>query len=113
MLNIYITVSLKERTLYLITSQGINSIFPVAVGAQKTPTPIGTWRIQNKKILNENSAFGTHWLGLNIPGYGLHGTNRPELIGQAVSAGCIRMYNRDILYVFQKVRIGTIVIITE
>ena len=113
MSNPQIVISLTQRKLYLITKEGLQFVFPVAIGKPETPTPKGTWRIQNKKILSDSTAFGTHWLGLNMPGYGLHGTDKPEFIGKAVSAGCIRMYNQDIQYLFQQVAIGTSVIIND
>jgi lipoprotein-anchoring transpeptidase ErfK/SrfK len=42
---------------------------------------------------------------------GIHGTPKPQLLGQAVSGGCIRMRNADVIYVFERVRIGTPVIV--
>jgi LysM repeat protein len=40
-------------------------------------------------------------------GYGIHGTNQPELIGQMVSHGCIRMYNKDVEQLYDQVALGT------
>jgi lipoprotein-anchoring transpeptidase ErfK/SrfK len=45
--------------------------------------------------------------------YGIHGTNRPKLIGTAVSYGCIRMRNSDILDLFSRVKIGTPVFVVR
>ena len=42
---------------------------------------------------------------------GIHGTPRPELLGQAVSGGCVRMRNPDVIRVFERVRIGTKVVV--
>ena len=36
---------------------------------------LGNWHIINKKILTDPGPFGTRWMGLNKPGYGIHGTN--------------------------------------
>jgi len=108
----YIVVSLSKKTLTL-THSTEQHVFPIAVGKPDTPTPKGTWLIQNKKILPNSGVFGTHWLGLSKPGYGIHGTDRPDLIGQQVSGGCIRMHNTHIQYVFQRVSIGTAVTITD
>ena len=41
----------------------------------------------------------------------LHGTNEPESIGQAVSSGCIRLLNHDIIHLYNRLVIGTPVII--
>ena len=43
--------------------------------------------------------------------YAIHGTNRPESIGHFVSAGCIRMHNRDIVELYRLVGVGTPVIV--
>ena len=43
--------------------------------------------------------------------YAIHGTNRPDLIGGFVSYGCIRMFNQDILSLYQRVSIGTPVVV--
>ena len=55
--------------------------------------------------------FGTRWLGLNVPWgqYGIHGTNKPGLIGKNVSSGCIRMRNEDVEALFEIIPEGTIV----
>ena len=109
----YIVISLKQKTLTLFGSEKEHQVFPIAIGKQTTPTPQGTWYIQNKKILTDDSPFGSHWLGLDCPGYGIHGTNQPDSIGKAISGGCIRMHNHDIQQIFPQVQIGTPVIITE
>jgi lipoprotein-anchoring transpeptidase ErfK/SrfK len=43
--------------------------------------------------------------------YAIHGTNRPESIGRFVSAGCIRMHNRDIVELYRLVGVGTPVLV--
>lgn len=108
-----IIISLHKRILSLQTAIGNTIVFPIAIGKPDTPTPQGYWKIQNKKILSDFGVFGTYWMGLNQPGYGIHGTNQPELIGQAVSGGCIRMHNTDIQTLFPYVHIGTPIIITD
>ncbi|MBP2658929.1 MAG: ErfK/YbiS/YcfS/YnhG family protein [Firmicutes bacterium] len=58
-------------------------------------------------MANPGGAFGAMWMGLNIPHYGIHGTNSPSSIGKIVSHGCIRMYNNDVLVLSRLVSIGT------
>ena len=41
----------------------------------------------------------------------IHGTNQPEYIGQAISSGCIRMTNEDVIDLFGRVRLGATVIV--
>lgn len=90
------------------------SDYPVAVGKPSTPTPNGNYQVINKTI-NPGGMLGTRWIGLSIPNgpYGIHGTNNPSSIGQAVSHGCIRMHNSDIEMIFPEVSVGTPVIIVS
>lgn len=111
MQSLYIIISLSKRILQLYQNHNSLYQFPIAIGKQQTPTPTGNWYIINKKILLEPNIFGSRWLGLNNLGYGIHGTNAPNLIGFAVSHGCIRMHNADIEQLFSSVSIGTPVII--
>jgi lipoprotein-anchoring transpeptidase ErfK/SrfK len=41
----------------------------------------------------------------------IHGTNQPEYIGQAISSGCIRMTNEDVIDLFNRVKMGAIVVV--
>jgi lipoprotein-anchoring transpeptidase ErfK/SrfK len=50
--------------------------------------------------------MGEAAIGLDRGNYAIHGTNDPASIGGFVSHGCIRMYNADILDLFQRVPIG-------
>ena len=43
--------------------------------------------------------------------YRIHGTNQPEYIGQAISSGCIRMTNEDVIDLYTRVRLGTPVVV--
>jgi lipoprotein-anchoring transpeptidase ErfK/SrfK len=43
--------------------------------------------------------------------YRIHGTNQPEFIGQAVSSGCIRMTNEDVIDLYDRVKMGATVIV--
>src|SRR6201997_4940237 len=43
--------------------------------------------------------------------YRIHGTNQPEYIGQAISSGCIRMTNEDVIDLFNRVKVGTPVVV--
>jgi len=103
------------------------NIFPVATGRLPEYTPEGTWRVV-VKLVNPSwrspdggpiipggtpeNPLGPRWLGfnaLNTAGYtyGIHGTNAPKSIGTYASAGCIRMYNKDIIWLYDQVPIGS------
>lgn len=56
-----------------------------------------------------HNPLGVAVLVLGSGRYGIHGTNRPETIGTDASYGCFRMYNADILGLFDQVEIGTVV----
>ena len=58
-----------------------------------------------------NNPVGVAWLGLSIPGYGIHGTPLPERIGRAESHGCFRLANWNAEKLYDLVRAGTRVII--
>jgi lipoprotein-anchoring transpeptidase ErfK/SrfK len=79
---------------------------PVAVGKPGAETPLGRNYYVSARFVPKNAFFGSYALETSAysrlsewPGggvVGIHGTDHPELIGQAVSHGCIRMLNRDI-----------------
>lgn len=59
-----------------------------------------------------NTPVGVYWISLNAPGFGIHGTPRPETIGRQESHGCFRMTNWDIVTLAAMVSPGTPVTIT-
>lgn len=105
-----ITISLNAKILSLYRNGRLFKAYPVAIGKPTTPTPKGTFTIVNQQI-NPGGPFGSRWMGLSKPHYGIHGTNNPPSIGTAASNGCIRMYNSDVEDLFNYVPIGTVVTI--
>ncbi|MBD0280892.1 MAG: L,D-transpeptidase [Thermoleophilaceae bacterium] len=90
----------------------------IGVGAPATPTPSGDFYIRNQLHKYRSPfygpvAFGTTARSANASDWpaggwvGIHGTDLPELIPGQVSAGCIRMTNRDILRLARSMRVGT------
>jgi lipoprotein-anchoring transpeptidase ErfK/SrfK len=55
--------------------------------------------------------LGARALYLGSSLYRIHGTNEPETIGRAVSSGCIRMRNEDVMDLYQRVKVGTRVVV--
>lgn len=55
---------------------------------------------------------GLAWIGLDLPGYGIHGNPKPELIGKTGSHGCFRLTNWDALALFSMAKVGMKVEIT-
>lgn len=105
-----IVISVGERALGLYEGDRLVRRYPVAIGKPSTPTPVGTHRIL-EKILYPGGGLGTRWMAFTYQMHGIHGTNRPELIGQAVSNGCVRMYNEDVEELYDLVDVGTPVIV--
>lgn len=103
-----IIVSLRNKILSVYRNGRFFKAYPVAIGKPTTPTPTGTFTIKNKQV-NPGGPFGTRWMGLSKPHYGIHGTNNPASIGTAASNGCIRMFNSDVEDLFSYVGVGTIV----
>lgn len=56
---------------------------------------------------------GSAWVGLDLPGYGMHGTVRPQDIGKTGSHGCFRLANWDAVRLARAVKVGTVVVVKE
>ena len=78
-----------------------------------TPDFIPAGKKASKYIIPEgpNCPVGVAWMGLNLPGYGIHGTPRPESIGNAESHGCFRLANWNAARLFAMCQPGTKVIV--
>jgi hypothetical protein len=113
-----IVVSLEDHKLALLEDGRVKKIYTVAVGKPSTPSPVGTFTIA-RRVMNPtyshdgrtvppgpNNPVGTRWMGLSIPGYGIHGTNVPSSIGKAASHGCIRMAKKDLEELYPMVEVG-------
>lgn len=111
--SVHIEISLPKKSLDFYQGGTMVSSYPIAIGKSSTPSPIGHWKIINKKILNYPSVFGSRWMGISLPSYGIHGTNNPNSIGKAISLGCIRMFNNHAEELFSRVSIGTPVLIYD
>ncbi len=113
-----IVVSIPDRKLAVLESDQVVKVFDTAVGAPRTPSPEGAFKIVQRVIdptwytkgrivpPGKGNPLGTRWLGLSIKGYGIHGTNAPSSIGRNASHGCIRMRNRDVEKLFEMVSVG-------
>lgn len=103
-----IEIDLPTQILTLLVEGKPYKKYTVAIGKPWTPSPPGEWKVV-EKAFETGGAFGTRWLGLDVPwgGYGIHGTNRPWSIGRQASAGCIRMHNPDVEELFEWVGAGT------
>ena len=105
-----IVISLSERALGLYQGNQLIRRYPVAIGKPSTPTPVGTHRVL-EKVLYPGGGLGTRWIGFTYQMHGIHGTNRPELIGQEVSNGCVRMHNANVEELYERINVGTPVVV--
>lgn len=120
-----IRVNKTQNTLTLFLDDKPIKEYKVSTGANDT-TPAGEYKIANKlenptwykagAVVPPDSPdniLGARWLGFDYQGYGIHGTTEPELIGQSVSSGCVRMRNEDVEEIYPIIPLGTKVVITD
>jgi lipoprotein-anchoring transpeptidase ErfK/SrfK len=106
-----------SRKFELYVNGSLRRTGPVAVGAHGMETPIGLFYVQSRFVPRRYPILGAYafetsgysklsdWPGGGV--VGVHGTNTPWLIGQAVSHGCVRLRNSDVLALRKLVRVGT------
>jgi lipoprotein-anchoring transpeptidase ErfK/SrfK len=130
-----IVVKTGERRLYLVLGNGHAMRYPVGVGRAGKQWA-GSTRIDGKyrnpawsppdevrhdkpRLPNviaggtPQNPMGVAAMTLSGGQYAIHGTNVPNSIGGFVSYGCIRMYNQDITDLFERVSVGTPVVVTQ
>ncbi len=106
--DISILVDTDALILIVYADKEPYKIYPVAIGKWSTPTPLGEWVIRDMTSVWKGP-FGARWMGLSCPfgGYGIHGTDDPSSIGWETSGGCVRMYNHDVIELYDWVAPGT------
>lgn len=129
-----IIVSFGDRKLYYVKSRGEAIAYAIAIPRQLskwqgvlnvsqkrvnpswTPTP--TMIRENPKLPSwvpgghPMNPLGVRALYLGASMYRIHGTDAPWTIGQDVSKGCIRMFNKDVIDLYDRVNVGTKVTVT-
>jgi lipoprotein-anchoring transpeptidase ErfK/SrfK len=130
-----IVIKTSQRRLYYVLGGGKAIRYPVGVGragmqwqgsAFITSTRLKPAWSPPKEMIRENpriprvipsgarnNPMGAAALTLSNGEYAIHGTNAPGTIGGFVSHGCIRMYNADIMDLYERVHIGTPVTVTR
>ncbi len=120
-----VTVS-KANNILTLTDRGqFFKRYRVGTG-EYSKTPVGEFKItvrQEQPVWHRGdktipfgdpeNILGTHWLGLDVPGYGLHGTWETNSIGRQATAGCIRMLNDDVAQLYTLLPVGTPVTIRD
>ncbi len=129
-----IVISTAERRMYYILGDGKALKYGVGVGrpgfewsGSKNITMKREWpdwrppaqmlkrRPDLPKYMpgGENNPLGARAMYIGGTLYRIHGSNEPETIGQAVSSGCIRMLNEDVIDLYERVKVGSRVVVTR
>jgi lipoprotein-anchoring transpeptidase ErfK/SrfK len=127
-----IVIKTNERRLYLVTGEGEALQYGIGVGRIGF-TWKGTHRITAKREWpswtpppqmlrrqpglprympgGENNPLGARALYLGSTLFRIHGSNEPETIGTAVSSGCFRLTNKDVIDLYDRVSVGALVVV--
>lgn len=128
-------VSLSKFEIRALDAKGgLLALMPCSIAADKSKRPGGTLKVttiipkpnytfapdspsqgRSKRVFppGPNNPVGVSWIGLSLPGYGIHGTPKPESIGRAESHGCFRLANWNAVRLRQMVRSGIPVVIEK
>jgi lipoprotein-anchoring transpeptidase ErfK/SrfK len=128
--NISIKIDTKTNMLGVFENEKLIAAYPVTIGSAHTASPIGDWKVMriskmptfryDKEMLQHGersgnfhllrpgprNPVGVMWIALNKKGIGIHGTDDPASIGRAVSHGCIRLANWDVVRLATKIKPG-------
>jgi lipoprotein-anchoring transpeptidase ErfK/SrfK len=128
--NVAVKMDTKTNILQVDSGEKLIAAYPVTVGSAQTASPIGEWKVRriakmptfryDKEMLKHGqrsgnfhllppgprNPVGVMWIALNKKGIGIHGTNDPGSIGHAVSHGCIRLANWDVVRLATKIKPG-------
>ena len=134
-----IIIQLAAHTLEIFDADGsVIAHFPVSIASRVEKRPVGELHVTvvvrdpdytfNPEVFPEseearslgrklilppgpNNPVGLAWIGLDLPGYGIHGTPKPEQIGRTESHGCFRLANWDALTLLDLVWTGLPVVV--
>ncbi len=137
----FVRVHLYTKTLDVFgASTNLLAHFPCSIAARVEKRPVGVLHVlkaarnptysfdpevfpesaEAKKIGRKltippgpNNPVGTAWIGLDRPGYGIHGTPKPEQVGRTESHGCFRLANWNAEHLLQLAWVGLPVIVEE
>lgn len=125
--DVRIDIYLDERELDLSVDGTVEVTNTVVIGAPESPTPLGVFWVTDPLDFtpNPSGVYGAFALGMNgwsetletfnggPPQLAIHGTNQPELLGENVSNGCIRLPNDVVIEVADVAAPGTPVVVHQ
>jgi len=120
----HVVIKLSDRRVYVYYNRQLKESYPVAIGKAGWETPTGNYKVMDMQphpiwehpwtgeiiLEGPKNPLGARWIGFWTDGrnsIGFHGTPAEQLVGQAVSHGCVRMRNKDILALYEQVKMGT------
>jgi L,D-transpeptidase ErfK/SrfK len=127
-----ILINLPQRMLFFFRDGTLAGAYPVGLGMPTWPTPDGEFSVvqlqknpawiipisiqaemrkKSETVLTKvppgpDNPLGKYWMGLSIPGYGIHGTNAPPSVYHFQSHGCIRLQPENIEKLFPQIKVG-------
>jgi lipoprotein-anchoring transpeptidase ErfK/SrfK len=123
-----VVVDLSDRRVYVYRYDEVIASYPIAVGKKGWETPTGDFQVMHMEHhpiwrhpitgavfeAGSDSPLGDRWIGFWSDGrneIGFHGTPNTDLVGAAVSHGCLRMRNADVRMLYSQVNLGTTVLV--
>jgi len=128
--NVSIKIDTKTNMLGVFEAEKLIAAYPITIGSAHTASSIGEWKVRgiaklprfryDREMLEHGqrsgnfymlppgprNPVGVMWIALNKKGIGIHGTDDPGSIGHAVSHGCIRLANWDVVRLATKIKAG-------
>jgi L,D-transpeptidase ErfK/SrfK len=116
------------RLYFFLKKISVVKTFPIGIGVTENFTPTGQFCIKDKRVsptwhilvsLREkyigrkcippgpDNPLGSHWMGLSIKGYGIHGINFPWDVGCLMTHRCIHLYQEDFIRLYPMIPTGT------
>ncbi|WP_442939131.1 L,D-transpeptidase [Nostoc sp.] len=125
-----VVVDLSDRRTYVYAGEEVIASYPIAVGKKGWETPTGSFQVIHMRHYpiwrhpitgkvfeaGTDSPLGDRWIGFWSDGrneIGFHGTPDVDLVGTAVSHGCLRMRNSDVRLLYEQVSLGTTVLVRD
>lgn len=125
----YLIINKQTNELAFVNDNEVKETHRVATGMTEELTPEGEFTVivkavdpyYRKKDIpggDKNNPLGTRWIGFDAEGtdgriYGIHGTNNNNSIGSYVTQGCVRLQNKEVEVLYDKIPLGTKVLITN